>query len=411
MLKAGVGAAALGAVSSFNILPSRAATTVQLMSHRFPGTELFAERLAAASPDVTVNAQLMPFPKMLELATISLSSKADTIDMVYANEVTVTNFGKNGWLRPLNDVWEKFKAEFNLDDFPESVMKNFTIEGNIYAIPLSTLANIFFYRKDLFDEAGKTPPETIPQYIELSKSFATGRRAGNISCIRPTEGVLNEAHWYLNALADGWFDDQYKPAFNSERSVAALEAMIEVTKSSQSGFAAAYNDECTITLQQDGAAMGPMWPTRAASMDDPDRSQVVGKMDYAPLPSGRGRLSIDGYAISAFSKQDPEMLFRLMATALSNDNARDIAALAIPARTSLREDQEIRTAAKHLPATFAALDTALTYPRIPEWFAVGEYISRRMMQAITGEMQVKEALDLAATETTDHLKKSGYYKT
>ena len=41
---------------------------------------------------------------------------------------------------------------------------------------------------------------------------------------------------------------------------------------------------------------------------------------------------------------------------------------------------------------------------------MGEFITRRILQAVTGEMAVKQALDAAATETTDFLKGHGYYK-
>ena len=60
----------------------------------------------------------MPIDKALELATIAMSSKADTIDIVYASESSFQTFVKNGWLRPLDDLWAKYRDEFKLDDFP-----------------------------------------------------------------------------------------------------------------------------------------------------------------------------------------------------------------------------------------------------------------------------------------------------
>jgi ABC-type glycerol-3-phosphate transport system substrate-binding protein len=41
---------------------------------------------------------------------------------------------------------------------------------------------------------------------------------------------------------------------------------------------------------------------------------------------------------------------------------------------------------------------------------VGDIITRRINQAVTGEMAVKEALDTAAKETEELLRKRGYYK-
>jgi hypothetical protein len=41
---------------------------------------------------------------------------------------------------------------------------------------------------------------------------------------------------------------------------------------------------------------------------------------------------------------------------------------------------------------------------------VGLFITRRILQALTGEMAVKPALDAAASETENFLKGHGYYQ-
>ena len=61
-------------------------------------------------------------------------------------------------------------------------------------------------------------------------------------------------------------------------------------------------------------------------------------------------------------------------------------------------------------ASLAALKTAMPFPPLPEFYSVGEFITRRVLQAVTGEMPVKDALDAAAGETTDFLKGHGYYQ-
>src|SRR5579883_2772336 len=58
---------------------ARAAGTIQMISHRYPALEYYAEKMRTALPGVTVNTQLMPFDKALELITIAMSSKSDTL--------------------------------------------------------------------------------------------------------------------------------------------------------------------------------------------------------------------------------------------------------------------------------------------------------------------------------------------
>ena len=389
---------------------ARAAGPVQMISHRYPALEYYAGKMRTAVPGVEVNTQLMPQDKAVELATIALSSKSDTVDIVYANDSIFLVFAKNGWIRPLDDLWEKHRAEFGLDDFSSSVMKNLSFNGHKYVVPVTGGVMLFFYRKDLFEKSGKQPPKTIAEYRDLAKSFNSAQRSGTISCLKPIDACLNEAHWYMNAIGDGWFDQQWKPIFNNDKGVAAIEMMTEMTRYAQQGFTSAANDECTIALQQDAAAMGLQWATRAMSMDDPNKSRVVGKIDWVAPPQGHERVVNDGYCISAFSKQDPDTLFRILATVTSAQNMREAAGLILPPRGSLLGDEELRKKYRFYPAAIDALAVGQPYPGLPEFYSVGEFITRRILQAVTGEMGVKKALDAAAGETETFLKGHGYYK-
>ena len=387
-----------------------AADPVQMISHRYPALEFYAERMQEALPDVEVNTQLMPHDKAMELANIAMSSKADTVDLLYLNDSTFLSFAKNGWLRPLDDLFEKYTEEFGLDDFTESVLETFTYEGHLYVLPHTVNTQLFFYRKDLFEEAGKNPPTSFDEYKALATEMNSPLRAGTISCLKPVDAALNEMHWYINALGGAWFDDEMKPVFNDEAGVQAITMLDQITDAAQRGFTSAANDECTIALQQDVAVMGMQWASRAAAMDDPEKSNVVGKIDWAAPPGGHQRIGADGYAISAFSKQDPETLFKIIATSSNQDNMREAAAMILPPRRSLLNDPELQAANRHYPASLDSLEIGLAFPRLPEFYEVGEFITRRILQAVTDEMEVKAALDAAASESEDLLKSRGYYQ-
>ncbi len=387
-----------------------AADPVQMISHRYPALEFYAERMREALPDVEVNTQLMPHDKAMELANIAMSSKADTVDLLYLNDSTFLSFAKNGWLRPLDDLFEKYKEEFGLDDFTESVLETFTYEGHLYVLPHTVNTQLFFYRKDLFEEASKNPPTSFDEYKALATEMNSPLRAGTISCLKPVDAALNEMHWYINALGGAWFDDEMKPVFNDEAGVQAITMLDEITDAAQRGFTSAANDECTIALQQDVAVMGMQWASRAAAMDDPEKSNVVGKIDWAAPPGGHQRIGADGYAISAFSKQDPETLFKIIATSSNQDNMREAASMILPPRRSLLNDPELQASNRHYPASLDSLEIGLAFPRLPEFYEVGEFITRRILQAVTDEMEVKAALDAAASESEDLLKSRGYYQ-
>jgi len=316
---------------------------------------------------------------------------------------------KNGWFRPLDDLWAKFKDEFKLGDFPDATLAPYRVDGKLYVMPHTVNTMMFFYRKDLFDKAGRAPPKTIVEYRDLAKSFNSPMRAGTINCLKPVDAATNEAHWYLNALGDGWFDKDWHPIFNTANGVAAIEMLKEVTKYAQQGFTAAANDECMIALQQDTATMGLQWATRAKAMDDPTKSRIVNEIDWVVPPQGHARISGDGYAISAYSKQDPDTLFRIIATSASQSSMREAASLMIPPRKSILDDPEMTKANRFYPAALASYESGTRAPSLPEFNAICEFVTRRVLQGVTGEITVKQAMDTAAAETETFLKGHGYY--
>ena len=355
----------------------------------------------------------MPFDKALELITIALSSKSDTLDIVYASDASFLTFVKNGWLQPLDDLWAKYKQEYDLADFDESVLETYKALTAIFTwFRIRTTWMLFYYRKDLFHQSRKATAERLQEYAALAKSFNSPMRAGTISCLKPVDAGLNEAHWYINTIGNGWFDEAWHPTFNDARGVEAIQTMKDITRYAQQGFTSAANDECIVALQQDAAVMGQQWASRAMTVDDPKQSHVVGKINWEPVPQGHGRISTGGYGISAYSKQDPDLVFRILATSSNKDSMRGASALSnLPVRTSVLQDPELAAKYRYYPAgSSEAMKTAMPFPLLPEFYAVGDFITRRVLQAITGEMPVKAALDAAAGETTEFLKGHGYYK-
>ena len=157
--------------------------------------------------------------------------------------------------------------------------------------------------------------------------------------------------------------------------------------------------------------MGLQWATRAKAMDDPNKSRVVGKIDWMAPPQGHGRISGDGYAISAFSKQDPDAAVpHHRHLGERGQHARGGRAAWCRRGSRCCDDPELGQAnSASIRPRWPRSRRRYPFPALPEFYAVGEFITRRVLQAVNGEMPVKEALDAAASETEHFLKGRGYY--
>lgn len=403
-------AAGLAMAGSAVSLPhiARASTSLKGISHRQPSLEFYAKAIANAVPGVDVDMTLVPADKAVELQTLNLSQKSDAYDILWVNDTQLIKYAKNGWLEPIDAYWQQYKAQFNLADFPESVLDSYRYDGKLYAMPSSVNGMFYFYRRDLFEAKGLKVPTTFEQWLNVAKELNSPALAGAIINMKRIDAALNEVHYYMNAFADGWFDAKWKPIFNNAKGVAAIERLKQMTQYAQRAYASSANDEAMIAFQQGLGATGIQWFSRAAAMDDPKKSKVVGKVDFAMPPGGRQRIVVDGFAISKFSKKDKEVQFRVLATAMNEANQRAIASDSIPSRASVLNDPAVYQKYRHYPAALEAIKVGKSYPALPEFVECGDFITLRIQQCLANEMSVKDALDKSAQEVADLLAKRGY---
>ena len=384
---------------------------VSLISHRYPGLEYYADKIKTALPGVPVDARLMQAPEAIQLSRIALSARSNQMDLIWANNIVLASFAKSGWLEPLDDLWAKHAQEFNLNDISPTLVKSCMYDGHIYGMPLTVNTTVYAYRADLYEEKGLKPATTWDGYIENAKALTSPPRHYGATIAMKSDMVANEMNAVLNTVGDGWFDKGWRPTFNSPRGVEAVETYKRLAKFTVPGFTAVHNDEHTVNLSQDIAAHGQQWATRCSTMDNPEKSRVVGKIKWTVMPSGGRQVGVsDIYTISRYSAKDKDVLFRIIATALREENQRGAAALAVPTRQAVVKDPALAEKYRWYPAVSEALAIAQPMPSLPEFSEAAEVINKRIVQAVVGQMETKAALDAAATEVQAMLSERGYYK-
>ncbi len=389
---------------------ARAAEPLQLLSHRYPALEFYAEKLKTALPEAPVNARLMQSGDAINLERIALSSGDTSLDLLWANSSMIPGYAKAGWLEPLDDLFAKHKDEFKLADISPASIAGCSYGGHLYAMPITTNTLLYAYRDDLFQANHLELPTSWDGVVEIARKLNTPRRNGYTLSLKWDQPPY-ELQGVLNTVGDGWFDKDWHPIFNDAKGVAAIETFKQLARYSVPGYTAQANDENAVNFGQDIAASGQQWATRCASMDDPSKSRVVGKIKWAVPPGGKQAIVTDAYCISRKSARDKDLLFRVLAAALSEQNQREGARLAVPTRRAVLNDPDIQKQYRWYPSVSAALDAALPLPALPEFSETAEISTKRMVQAIVGQMPVKEALDTGASEVTDLLRRRGYDKT
>lgn len=283
--------------------------------------------------------------------------------------------------------------------------------GHVYGMPITTNTTLYAYRADLYEDKKLQPATTWDGYIENAKALNAPPRHYGVTVALKSDMVNNEMHAVMNTVGDGWFDKDWRPVFNSERGIKAVETYKRLVQYSVPGFTSVHNDEHTVNMGQDIAAQGQQWATRCASMDNPDKSRVKDKIKWTVMPSGGKQVMIsDMYCVSRFSGKNKETLFRVLASALREENQRGAAALATPPRAAVLTDPELVAKYRWYPAVAQCLAIAQPLPLLPEFTEASELVNKRIVQAIVGQMEVKAAMDTAAADVVAVLTQYGYYK-
>jgi ABC-type glycerol-3-phosphate transport system substrate-binding protein len=402
--------AAAGMLAAVATQSSAQDKTISVFGHRYPFNNYYMDKVMKdALPGIKVEANLSGFAQFQEKLRISLTSKSDEVDLFACQGAKARENAKFNRIQPLDDLWEKYREEYNLDDIPAEIVDAMRYEGKLYGFPFGVNTMIFFYRKDLFDEKGVEPPKTMDEYISLAKMFNSPRRSGTQLSMKMVEMGINQLNWHFNAEGPGWLDDDtFTPVFNGPEGVEAIKKLMELAKYSAPGYLANANNEAVVNFQQDLAVMGLQWASRAAAMDDPEKSKVVGKIDFAVPAGGGSRVIVVGYCMSSYSDIDRETMFKLLLESSRVEKMRAGAAFMMPSRSSVLNDPEVQAQNRHFKMSSETIKVAKDVPPLPEYSEVAEFLVRRVHQAMTGELEIKEALDLAAGEVRTHLVKRGY---
>lgn len=390
-------------------------TTLHLLSHRYPALEYYANALVNRAPKgVRVETELMTYIDWQTKMRINLSARSDAYDITYVYPPDLGEFASKGWLYPLDDLIKKYEAEFRFSDIPESVWDAYRYKGKIYGIPHHQWATILFYRKDLLEANGIAVPRTLDQFVDAAAKLTTDKRFGTVMWLKPADHLSNQFQVLLTATGGWWFDKKMKPAFNSPEALRAVDYIQKLMKYTPPGVMNFGTDETMVALLQDQAALAIQHGTRAAAMNDPKQSKVVGLVGFAAPPSlraGGPPASITasaGYAIPAFTKNDPELIFRTIAQATDRETQIKGSDVAMPVRVAALT-KELLQKRPDYGATFEAVKAgARTRPTLPEFNTIQEIAMRELARALAGQVRVKEALDSAAKEAEELLRKAGY---
>ncbi len=295
--------------------------------------------------------------------------------------------------------------------------------GELMAVPVNPNVPVLYYRSDLYALHHLPVPETFDQLLANAKALnAPPRIYGFVQ--RGDRGTLNVG-WdflpYLWGFGGDILRDQKQGDFavvlNSPRALAALQFYVTLAREAGHPNPAAVPQAEVIQDLVTGRAAQAMITVAAASqMDDPDKSAVVGKIDYAEPPHAAGEKSSPplGHWLAGIphnlplSQQKAALAF--LAWFQTDKAQTDYAEAGSPPvrrdvlNSKLADDPHFRW--------MKALAAGLREARQPFFTkdapGLAAVFDLKLNQALAGELSPASALNQAAHAMEDVLQKDGY---
>ena len=362
-----------------------------------------------------------------KLNTVTATCGAD-YDAFYAMSDFVPAYVAAEGLKDLNTFFEDpavASPDFNLEDYGMAT-SFFTYDGKTYVLPSEGDTAWLWYRKDLFEAAGLTPPETWDEFYAAAQKLNDPANGvyGAVIGVKPDEAWW-DFMYYLFGQGGELLNPDNTVAINNEAGIKALTFYANLLKEglvppdvSTYGYV-----EILESLSKGKAAMGIEWMAAAQdllscekSLCDANGNPLLGYVIPPGVKQADGTIkrhtggSQWGWAIPACSENQQEA-YKFIEWLTSPVGAKFWALNGgIPGNIKALSDPDVVAKVPQFELLAEVMPYRSIFPTLtvsPEMLPV---VNEGIVAAVTGTKDPQAAADEMAAKLTEILKNGGYIK-
>ncbi|MEN3186905.1 MAG: sugar ABC transporter substrate-binding protein [Atribacterota bacterium] len=389
------------------------------------------EKINAKFEEVTGAKVIMdsyPYDATHEKEVISLAAGTGDYDVIVYDIPWVGEFVEGGFVEELESyIAKEDPALMAMDDYFPVGVEAGKWKGKVYGLPFGLYFVLTHYRKDLFEQAGVTPPRTLEELKERAALFTNNPNFPDVYGIAMNykrgapvgqawfEYIWNFGGKYFKGVYPGSTEENWTPVFDAPESIEVVRFFQEMLQYNPPGAINYAWDERATAFQQGKVAMASTWTVRTPMYWDPNISKIVGKVGTTVFPAKEGLKPVPpvgGWVMGiASSSNNKELAWEYIKWFCSPAIHREFcAAGGPPSRISVAQDPELTQSNPWYPTI---LETApLTYvdcrPRVPESFEIIDVVGLKVSEALQGETSVEQAMADVQNYVTTLMKRAGY---
>lgn len=401
--------------STFRPLYAASVAPITIVINQSPWFESFRKTVEAYEAETgnKVELDVNPFAGSLEKQRNSVRASAGQYDILIMNSGWFAEMYAGGFVEAITDIDPGFQLDpeiYTLGDtiYYNAADKTMTKAGKLMSMPVSPLIPMLYYRGDLYQEAGLSAPKTFAELEANAKKFHNPPGMYGIvqRGARGPHTVAYDFYPYLYGFGGGIFKDQatgdYSVTLNSDQGREALDYYVRLAKEAGHPKTAASDQAEVIQAMVTGHSAHIMMVIAAWSqMDDPNKSAIVDKVEWAPTPSVEGIPTSPGLGhwLAGISRNVPDdrkraaveflRWFQTKAAQLETAKAGGIPVNAAVYKEPIADERRYRW----MKPLAEALPHAVNIYQFPEASEVISVLELGLNRAVAGEITTVDALN------------------
>ncbi|MBS4208878.1 extracellular solute-binding protein [Bacillus sp. FJAT-50079] len=348
-----------------------------------------------------------------------LRNSGGSYDVIFADDPWMPMFAGGGFLTPLDELgytpdedFAKMSREVAMWPAPSGPRlpgEDADAESRYYGVPQVGNVQLFFYRKDILGEAPETWEE-LEAAIQENKDVI---KYGFVPRGAKGNAIATNFNAFLWSHGADFFDENWNVILDSPEAIKALERYVNFKETAPDGIANYNADEVGRAMATGEALSAIVWPSWGETMENPEKSEVAGKIGYSLVPKAEGEdhAPMIGnwiFGIPKASKQKEDALKFIEWASSKEIQVEMTKEGGIPTRTSVLTDSDLLQEYPYLEAVSIGLENANFRPRTPLYSQIEELYGTYLNQALIGDISPEEALKKAATEISELMESNGY---
>lgn len=355
------------------------------------------------NPNIKVKTELTPYGQYFQKLETAATGGA-LPDVMWMNGAHVEQYAEGKVILPLSELAKQ--DNFSLDNYPESLIDLYTVDGKVYGIPKDFDTTGLWYNKKIFDEAGVPYPDETWDWDKLKEVAAklTNKDKGiwGYAALMGNQGGYYDFIWQNGGYIIS--EDGKSVGFDQPEAIEALKYNISFIKEGLSPTQAQMTETAAselfasgkVAMMFDGPWMVPEYK------QNPD-------LDVAVVPKGKQRaVAIHGLSnVIAANTKHKDAAWKFVQFLGSKEAAEVFAktGTVIPAYNGTQEAWIQAVPTLNLQAYIDGVEYSVPLPSVKSTGEIWQYETDVLKKAWSEEESVEDAVKELTKKANEALSK------